>query len=273
MGPSDRPALLALTAADLAGCLALSEEAGWNQTEADWRVFLRDGQVWGLRDTAGQLIATGAALPYQGYGFVAMVLVTARARRQGHATRLVDRSVLALLDRGLIPVLDATPEGALVYARQGFAAQFGFARWHRPGENAPGSGRQTAGIVSAIALDAQAAGTERADLLLDFAARPGSRLTLGAGGFVLTRNGHRATQIGPLVAETEAEAIAMLQAALPGLPGRIFIDVPDRCTALLAWLQDQGFALARKFTRMALGRTASFGEPGRQFAMAGPEFG
>lgn len=269
MGLSD-PHLLTL--ADLAGCLALSDEAGWNQTAADWRVFLRDGRVWGIHadDT---LIATGAALPYQDYGFVAMVLVTASTRRQGHATRLLDLAVADLQARGLTPVLDATPEGAPVYARQGFQPQFGFARWRRDGDNASQTATDSAGIVTAIALDSSATGTDRAELLLDFAARPGSRLELGPGGFVLCRAGHRASQIGPVVATTEQQAIALLTGALPALQGALFIDVPDRCTALLAWLQDQGFTLARKFTRMALGRTAPFGLPERQFALAGPEFG
>lgn len=272
MGPSDPPHPRLLTPADLPGCLALSDEAGWNQTEADWHFFLREGRVWGLHD-GGRLVATGAALPYPGYGFVAMVLVTADARRQGHATRLVDLAVADLQARGLTPVLDATPEGALVYARQGFQPQFGFARWRRAGDNAPGRAKQAAGIITAIALDAGATGTDRAGLLLDFAARPGSRLTLTPGGFALTRTGHRATQIGPVVAATEQQAIDLLARALPALPGALFIDVPDRCTALLGWLQDQGFALARKFTRMALGRAAPFGLPERQFALAGPEFG
>ena len=32
--------------------LVLSTEAGWNQNEADWRFFLSQGVVFGLRDEA-----------------------------------------------------------------------------------------------------------------------------------------------------------------------------------------------------------------------------
>ena len=43
--------------------LSLSTEAGWNQNEADWRFFLSQGVVFGMRDGT-RLVATAALLPY-----------------------------------------------------------------------------------------------------------------------------------------------------------------------------------------------------------------
>src|SRR3954447_1154093 len=76
---------------DAAAGLVLSTEAHWNQNESDWRFFLGAGVVFGTRDTESRLIATAALLPYtSGNAWISMVLVTARWRRRGLATRLID---------------------------------------------------------------------------------------------------------------------------------------------------------------------------------------
>ena len=88
--------IVELGVGDAQAGLVLSTEAGWNQNEADWRFFLRQGVVFGMRDGA-RLVATAALLPYSaGNAWISMVLVTADFRRRGIATRLVD----ACLDCG-----------------------------------------------------------------------------------------------------------------------------------------------------------------------------
>lgn len=277
MGLSERAHLsrgpARLTKADLPGLLALSEEAGWSQTEADWRVFLREGRVHGLRDALGRLIASAASLPYEGYGYVSMVLVTSSARRQGHATQLMRRAVADLKARDLIPVLDATPEGALVYAREGFVPVFGFARYRRAGGAGAPSPAFSGDPAHVIALDAKACGTPRAALISDFAARPDTRIVEWASGFALARAGRRETQIGPLVAAKPAEAAALFDTLLGGISGPCFIDVPDHAQAFISHLSAQGFVASRRFTRMTLGGQLVFGQPALKFALAGPEFG
>ena len=81
--------------------LVLSTEAHWNQNEADWRFFLSQGVVFGVRDGA-RLVATAALLPYSaGNAWISMVLVTADFRRRGIATKLVDACLDAAAKRGL----------------------------------------------------------------------------------------------------------------------------------------------------------------------------
>src|SRR4029078_12636798 len=97
----------------LAG-LVLSNEAGWNQNEADWRFFLSQGVVFGMRDAA-RLLATAALLPYSaGNAWISMVLVTAAFRRRGIATKLVDACLNVAARRGLTTWLDATPHAPTV---------------------------------------------------------------------------------------------------------------------------------------------------------------
>ena len=110
-----------LDARDAAGGFALSTEARWNQTEADWRFFLGKGAVFGVRDRNGRLVATSALLPYtERDAWISMVLVTQSWRRRGLATRLVDTCLNTANKLALTTWLDATPEGATVYGPLGF---------------------------------------------------------------------------------------------------------------------------------------------------------
>ena len=96
-------------------------ETHWNQNEADWRFFLEEGIVFGVRADGGQLVATAALLPYSaGNAWISMVLVTESWRRRGLATKLVDTCLNAATRQGLTAWLDATPAGANVYGPLGF---------------------------------------------------------------------------------------------------------------------------------------------------------
>ena len=87
----------ASAAADVAGGLALSDAAGWNQTADDWAFFIAAGEALGIRDVDGRLLASAAALPYDGgVGWIAMVLVDADHRHRGWASRLLATCVESL---------------------------------------------------------------------------------------------------------------------------------------------------------------------------------
>jgi len=273
-----RPVELSLE--DVSAGLKLSSEAGWNQTTGDWAIFIRYGTVFGLRD-GDTLVATSAILPYSGFGFVSMVLVTPAWRNRGLATQLMEQAIAALHARGLVPVLDATPAGAIVYRRMGFQAIFDVGRWERAvappqREQAHGQATRPAGRerLDCIAdMDAEAFGSGRRFLLEEFMRRPDTRVFLGERGFAMARKGHRATQLGPLAAANEAVGRDLLATTLATLQGPIFLDVAERFAELRSWLEANGFFRQRPFQRMALGRVDAFGDPARQMVTAGPEFG
>src|SRR3569623_1965173 len=115
------PPILKLGIDDAIAGLALSTQAHWNQIEEDWRIFLREGIVFGMRDGM-RLVATAALLPYSGNNaWISMVLVSGTHRRRGFATRLVDACLETARRNGLTSWLDATPDGATVYGPLGFA--------------------------------------------------------------------------------------------------------------------------------------------------------
>ena len=277
MAPSEALTSVVLGPADVPDGLALSDAAGWNQTADDWRLFITQGRVFGLREgDAGPLVATAATLPYEGgIGWVSMVLVNPAWRHQGLATALMARCVAHLRTLGATPVLDATPAGQQAYLRIGFEDGFALARWEGTVAAPEASAAPAADAAVVQALDAQANGCGRGFLLADFLQRAGTRAHLSPArtGFVIAREGRRAAQIGPLVAEDESSALSLLQAALAGLSGRVFLDVPERWAALRAWLEQNGFARQRSFVRMALGAAPIASVNDRLFVLAGPEFG
>ena len=115
MAASEALAIERLVRADVEGGLRLSDAARWNQTAEDWAFFVDQGEAFAIRDSADGLVATAAALPYGGgVGWISMVLVDARHRHQGLATRLLGACVDTLRGGGRVPVLDATPDGAAV---------------------------------------------------------------------------------------------------------------------------------------------------------------
>ena len=247
--------------------LLLSEEAGWNQTAADWAVFFKHGTVLGF-SVGDRLVATAAALPYgDAFGWVSMVLVTAEWRRRGLATQLVRNCTLLLRDAGRAALLDAAPAATSIYAALGFVALGTMERWEGHG------GAGTAATAPAnLALDQFAFGADRRFLLEDFLSRPGTVAFGSSRGLAILRLGSSASHIGPVIAEP-ADADALVVEAIHAASGRVILDVLDAGRVLIPTLTSRNFRMRRSFTRMALGLAALPGNPAHLLAAAGPEFG
>ena len=270
---------------------ALVREAGWNQIEADWRVFLALGRVYAAHTAEGRIVATTATLPFgDHFAWISMVLVAGDWRRRGLATRLMRGAIDDLLSAALVPVLDATPDGRAVYRTLGFEDSWEFHRLLRrerpqvaaPPPPAPG-GLAIRPITPAdwaaiCAYDAAAFGADRGALLASLRGRlPAAELIAErngrCAGFLLGRDGRIAAQAGPLIADDDAVAGALVAQALARLDGALFVDLADAKIGLRRALEAQGFAAVRPFTRMLYGRSQRYDDPERTFAVVGPEFG
>ena len=275
-----------LTAADLDGAVALNAEAGWNQTAADWLFMLQQGEGMGVRQDG--LIATSMLLP-QGnrFAWIAMILVTARWQRRGLASELMRLCITHADELGLVAGLDATEAGRQVYLPLGFADIYPLTRWQvtrRQTDGAKATGgagvrpMTTNDLDRVAAWDRDISGAPRNALLRHLHGRcPERAFILESGGnvrgFVLARNGRLASQIGPLSADDEAGAIALLQPAIAAAPGLIFLDAADHHGNFLAILADLGFTKQRGYMRMLRGRGPPLDDPSRVFLIAGPELG
>ena len=268
----------------LAGCLALSKSANWNQNEADWRLMLGFGRGWGLAMNDGTLAASTLVLPYNGFAWVAMVLVHPEHRKKGFATRLLHTALADLNQTGRAAILDATPAGHDVYAQEGFADCWGFKRYaltvpameFLPGENI--RPMEKADWPKILELDAKAFGANRETVLRNLAQRlPQAALVAERGariaGFLFGRDGREARQLGPLVAYDEQTACDLLGTALQRVEPTVYLDLADRKENLRKWLVRCGFVLQRPFTRMARGLREAPGECSLVCCPAGPELG
>lgn len=277
----------ALGEAQLAGCLALSKSANWNQNEADWRLMLRFGRGWGITAADGTLAASTLALPYGAdFAWIAMVLVRPEHRRRGYASQLL-RVALAEMERQKrVALLDATPAGHAVYVQEGFQDCWGFKRFSI--SSAISSNKKLPALseshwLQILELDLAAFGASREPVLRNLAGRqPEAALVAEHNGqvtgFVLAREGREAMQVGPLVARDQGTARDLLAAALGAVSAPVYVDIADHAGALQAWALERGFTIQRPFTRMAHGPAAALdlhapGDASLVYCPAGPELG
>jgi GNAT superfamily N-acetyltransferase len=275
MGAIEHLAISRLGVDDAREGLLLSEEAHWNQNEADWRFFLTNGTVFGVRDGDQRLIATAALLPYtSNNAWISMVLVTQNWRRRGLATRLLDACLAAAAKQGLTTWLDATPAGATVYGPLGFKPTLELRRLRFVGSAAASAPKLASDdhLDQLIARDHSAMGFDRSALLHELSGRSGSQLISNGSAMALIRYGRTARHIGPLFADDASSATAVIETIAQSEAGLILIDVVNEHDELIKNLTDSGWTVERPFQRMRFGRSADQdAEP--PFAVAGPEFG
>jgi GNAT superfamily N-acetyltransferase len=280
-----------LSGSELDDLEALVTEARWNQNAADWRLFMQLGRIYAAHTPSRSIVATTATLPYgDRFAWISMVLVAGPYRRRGLATRLMRRATEELAAAGRVPVLDATPDGHPVYRAIGYQDWWGFHRLRRE-RSQPAVGEEARAPKGVIirpvtdedwpplcAFDAATFGAPRNAVLAglrgrlrpaELIARCGDRVV----GLSLGRDGRMIPHLGPLVAENDAIACALLAHALACIDGPLFIDLADDKSKVLEFLQARGFAKVRPFTRMAYGHAARFNDPAHTYAVIGPEFG
>ena len=266
--------------------MELKEFAHWNQTEADWQVFLQaNARGCFAAECAGRVVGTTAAIRYgRSLAWIGMVLVHPEFRGRGIATRLMERALEHLTDCPAIK-LDATAAGKKVYEKLGFLEE---AVVHRlttaclpviEGPTAEIAPLAEAELEPVLQMDRQWFAGDRSFLLCALH-RFAPELTLG-----LTRDGHTVgccfgrrgssfVQIGPILAESTEDARQLVCAALHSFAGAaVVLDVPAVHSLLLQWLGKRGFSLQRDFIRMARGAKSPADILRHQYAICGPEFG
>jgi GNAT superfamily N-acetyltransferase len=284
-------ALRQMTSGDIAAGMRLVGKAGWNQTEADWQLFMQlspDRCYVAVAD--GRVVGTITTLDYGGQvAWISMLLVDPAFRHMGVGSRLFDRALAAVSAWPTVG-LDATPFGQSLYARRGFEPLFTIDRLVT--DRLPAlEGDLPAGTSPIVeedwpaitALDRPVFGADRAPVLRALWARAPElawrQMREGRlAGFCLARHGTRYVQVGPVVTTNDEEAIALCGACMRGLGGQaVVLDVPAFQPGLRGWLERLGFSRQRSLTRMVRSSTAGRAplgpQPESQFAIAGPELG
>jgi hypothetical protein len=211
----------------------------------------------------GEPVGTTAAFVFGDVAWIAAVLVEQSHRSRGIGKALM-RTALDWLDqRGVRSIrLDATPFGQPLYEKLGFVAQYELARH----EGVPAAAPAVEGVESAppemwetlIALDHQVTRTDRRPLLLRlFQERPEAvRIVRSQGriqGFLTTRSGSRAVQIGPCLAGPEAGPLLLADAWNRHAGQRIYVDIPREQISGIRLAEGQGLTVQRNLLRMVRG--------------------
>jgi predicted N-acetyltransferase YhbS len=288
-----------MTVADVPLGMRLKDQAGWNQTAADWQRILAlqpDGSF--VAELSGRPVGTTATCVFDAVGWLAMVLVDEAFRGRGIGTRLVEHA-LRHLDQCGVPCarLDATPLGRPLYEKLGFVAEYELARMGEKGTGPicrhgpkgashkldlspfPGVRPLAAEQIDAVcALDRKVTGTNRRRLIeCLYRQQPDAMHIVTSGGEVVGylsfRRGSRAVQIGPTVALGAEAGRALGDAALRLCAAQpIFVDIPVPNAAAMSWAESRGLRVQRFLTRMRRGAPV-VDRPRQLWAAFGPEKG
>ena len=278
---SDDVVLVPFSREHLEGALQLSQEMSWPYRLEDWALALELGQGFVLRNGAGTVIATAAWWAYgEDHASAGMIIVAKAAQGRGHGARLMDALLTAAHPRTI--TLNSTAEGLALYERRGFV-RIGVIQQH---QGIPGARHQAppAGLVRAMApsdletiarLDQQATGWARRQML-DRLIHPGDGHVLVRDGkprgYAISRLFGRGHVIGPVVAESTADARALIEAALARL-GQVFVRIDTAATSQLGdWLDGIGLHQVGDATTMVKGPPTPPAGPARLFALANQSF-
>jgi GNAT superfamily N-acetyltransferase len=262
--------------ADIEAGLRLCRASGWNQLEADWRIFLEGG---GCRvvETDGRVTGTVATLRYEDrFSWISMLLVDPEMRRRGIGTELLHTAMEILADMPSVR-LDATPAGKMVYDQYGFVDEYPLARMRAVrvnGRQSPARPMTGADLEDVLERDREVFGADRSVILRRLYGFAPEYARITDGGYCFGRHGFRAEQIGPVVADDVKAARALVLGAAAAHPESSFLlDAAEHNPEWLEWLTAAGFAAERPFIRMYRGSNPFPGIPERVFAIAGPELG
>jgi GNAT superfamily N-acetyltransferase len=247
---------------DLEEALRLSTQAGWNQLAADWqRLFdlCPEGCLAGRLD--GRVVATATVASFGTTAhWVGMVLVDEAMRGRGFGSAMLTKVLELARSRGGDAIgLDATDLGRPVYLKLGFADVVPIDRWSgalRAVARADGVEMIDRSTFDEVAsMDRAACGADRSELLLHLLREAGAFGVLERGeGFAFLRPGRTQAQVGPMVASGDDVSSRLLSRLAALAESRPLLLDALRTPASGALLSAHGLTVARRLTRMTLGR-------------------
>jgi predicted N-acetyltransferase YhbS len=266
-----------LSAADLAGCLALADDRGWPPEPDKWQLLFEVGEVFGIRDPAGGLAGAVALTRYgPDLAAIGMMLVAQRHGRQGLGRALMTH-VLEQVG-GVVTCLFATDFGRPLYERLGFRPAYLSDRYIGPlaaGLGAAGGPvpvrPATPEDQPAIArLDREAFGADRSGILARLP-QLSERVLVAPGRGGRAVRGFAASAVlgglllaGPVVAEDLDVATALLTGLAAGSGRPLRIEVAATHPGLARWAAGHGLTARSQTTVMTYGGPLP-GRPGQVF--------
>jgi GNAT superfamily N-acetyltransferase len=258
MPADDREGVRLLRMSDLAVAFKLSAQAGWNQTEEDWRMLLElaPQSCWAI-EIDGALAATTTLICYgRQLAWVGMVLTRTEFQRRGLAKKLFARALQWADASGIETVkLDATEQGRPLYEKFGFRGEREIERWGLVGAGGAVVNSAADGQASPhnwATVDRRCFGADRLRLL-DRLARRTSPLT-ESNSYLFTRAGRQSAYLGPCIAENPPIAARLASRAVKNTRNGWVWDLFPQNDTSVKIAQDLGFTPQRHLLRMGRGK-------------------
>jgi ribosomal protein S18 acetylase RimI-like enzyme len=272
-----RPASSTLTlrrlqAGDLPATLRLTQSQQWPHRLDDWEFHFRIGRGWCVCDADENVIGSALWWAYgTSLGSIGLVVVDNASQGQGVGRRLMN----AIFDEagGRTLQLNATAAGLRLYQQCGFTPVGSIEQRqanpaHRTVPPLPAGLRLTAAgntqFDELARLDQQATGADRRVLLealLDAGQTVVARRDDRVVGYAIARSAGLGTVVGPVVADSQATAQALIANRIAAGSGFMRVDIPASANELSQWLEGIGLPCVTRVTTMVRGpRIAPAGE-------------
>ena len=252
-------AITRLGPGDLNACLELAAGRDWRPERRKWALLFEVGDVYGIRDPAGGLAGSVTLTRYgPDLAIVSMMLVAARFAGRGLGRRLMSHVLAQAGDTTTF--LYATPLGRPLYDKVGFRAvgsvttSVGRFTGGPAGGTRPAEPRDRDAI---LALDAEAVGADRTDLLTRyFGLAEQLRVIERDGavrGFAAAAANVENVVVGPLVAPDLDVARTLIADVASAIDAPVRLDLDHRHDGLLEWAAERGVTPANDASLMVRG--------------------
>lgn len=274
MSESASERLRLLRTEDASAAFQLSAQAGWNQTEEDWRTLLDLAPEGCLAmEVDGRLATTTTLICYgRRLAWIGMVLTNPEYQRRGLARRLLEKALAQADQMGIETIkLDATEQGQPLYEKFGFRCEQEIERWSRPGSDVaqlPATPPHAEEVWRDS--DLLAFGADRSRLLEKLALRnPPVSISQS---YLFARPGRVTAYLGPCVSENPEMAHRLIERCAQNTSCRWSWDLFPRNRDAAAMASDLGFTPQRHLVRMVRGKDLREKE-NAIYAIAGFELG
>jgi GNAT superfamily N-acetyltransferase len=272
---------ITLTSAHLDQALALSHALNWPYRREDWQFALDLGHGLAV-ESQGKLVGTALWWPYgDDFASAGMIIVSSDAQRQGIGGRLMAAMLADIAGRRMI--LNSTQEGRALYNRLGFKPhgvvtqhQAVLAKVPRIDPDVPVRAARADDLPVIHALDEGASGMDRKALLNTLFGMADTVVVERDGkvtGYGCVRRWGRGVVIGPVVAQDQADARAIISTLASGHEGRfVRLDVTDK-SGISPWLVEIGLPQTEQVVSMSLGAPPEAAPGATLFALSNQSLG
>lgn len=270
--------------ADLDQMHQLSIGVGWPHRPEDWRLVIGLGHGFVACDAIGRALGSAMWWPFgDSFATVGMVITSPRLQTQGAGRELMELIFEQSGRRDLR--LNATKAGYRLYRSLGFEP-VGWIFQHQgkavaplaPMPPLPGLRNvQPADLDTLARLDASAYGADRSRVIAALLAVSSGTLIERDGavaGFALCRPFGRGHVVGPIVAEDDAMAIALVAPHVEAHRGSFLrVDTAQEQSRFGAFLESCGMTIFDSVTTMTRGRLHGASGAARTFGLVNQALG